>query len=111
MKQKPSKAQIRILAWIIHRYSGKGYALDCNDVLDIKDKTVVALESAGWIDRVKFYDDVAKWRWSWFYVTAAGRALPAVVAEIARMKSRDDAAAAEANAADDEAAAYWATRA
>lgn len=104
--KRPSAAQVTALAWAIHRYGGFAREMECNH-LGFRDKTVAALESAGWADRVKFYDDVRKWRWSWFYVTDAARVLPDVVAEVARLQAADDANAAASNAADDAAEMRW----
>lgn len=99
--RRPSKAQVTALAWAIHRFGGFGRSTDC-DFLDIRDKTVAALESAGWVDRVKFYDDALRWRWWWFYVTDSARTLPDVIAEVAKLKSYDDVAAKASITADDE---------
>ena len=60
---------------------------------DATDATVSALKRNGWAKDVKFYDEVREWRWHWFTVTDAARALPAVLKEIDRMKAHDDARA------------------
>lgn len=102
MARKPSNAQVTALAWGIYRGGADGLVRSMDfGWLEVRDATVAGLEAAGWADRAKYYDDARKWRWWWFYVTPAGRALPAVVAEVARMKAKDDEAVRRQIAEDD----------
>ncbi len=99
--KRPSKTQVTALAWAV--YKGHGFARDLEfDHLGFRDATVASLESARWADRVKFFDDVRKWRWQWFWVTESGAALPEVVAEVARLRAADDERARRNFEEDDE---------
>ena len=99
--RRPTKAQVNALAWAIYRGNGMLLAMDYS-WLEIRDATVAALETAGWIDRVKWFDAARKWRWTYFYVTSEARALPSVRAEVDRLRSaelrRDDRATASDDA-------------
>lgn len=88
------------MAVCIRRTTGTLCSLHCN--AEIADSTVASLERRGWAKDVGFFDDHLKWRWHWFTITDAGRALPEVVAEVARLQAQDDAQAAKWNAMDDE---------
>lgn len=98
--RKPSEAQIRVLAWAIYRAGGFMRSIDWG-YLGFTDATVGSLRRFGWADQVKFYDDAREWRWSWFRVTDAGRALPEVVAEVERLRSANGERAARNIAEDD----------